>query len=456
MTAIDPRIKELTDYASAFCYGDLPEEAVHECKRKLIDSIGCAFGAYDDKASQIVRAIARRYCGKPPARIFGTLEETSVEHAAFANGSMIRYQDYNDAYFARSSGHPSDLLGGVLAVAEMQAASGRDVIAATALAYEAYCNFSDVLEREQGWDYPMHTVVAAAVASAKLLKLGAAQSAEAVALAITPNMPLEQTRFGEISMWKGCAGANAARNGVFAAVAASEGLTGPDQAIVGPSAMFPKVGAFEWAPFGGRGAPFRVMQTHIKYFPSVIHSQSPVTAALQVRQGVAPSDIRAVTLDTYWVAQRYVNRASPLWKPATRETADHSIAYIVAVALLDGEITAESFSDDKLRNPAVHRILECMTIRENPDFTRVFPGKWPCTLEIETSGGERRRASVEYFKGHVNNPLTDAEVEDKFRRQVAGRMADHVVDPLLKQLWKLERVADIRKVIDLLVAQHRD
>jgi 2-methylcitrate dehydratase len=453
MTTMDPRIKELTDYASAFCYADLPEEAVHECKRKLIDSIGCAFGAYDEKASQIVRAIARRYCGKPPARIFGTLEKTSVEHAAFANGSMIRYQDYNDAYFARSSGHPSDLLGGVLAVAEMQAAPGCDVITATALAYESYCNFSDVLEREQGWDYPMHTVVAAAVASAKLLKLEAAQSAEAVALAITPNMPLEQTRFGEISMWKGCAGANAARNGVFAAIAASEGLTGPDQAIVGPSAMFPQVGAFEWAPFGGRGAPFRVMQTHIKFFPSVIHSQSPVTAALQVRQGVAPGDIRAVTLDTYWVAQRYVNRASPLWKPATRETADHSIAYIVAVALLDGEITAESFSDDKLRDPAVGRILEGMTIRENPAYTRVFPKEWPCTLEIETTGGERKRASVEYFKGHVNNPLTDAEVEDKFRRQVAGRMADLVVEPLLKQLWRLEHVSDIRKVIDLLVAQ---
>lgn len=455
MTAMDPRIKQLTDYASALRFADLPAEAVHECKRKIIDSIGCAFGAFDEKASKIVRAIARRYSGKPPARIFGTLEETSVEHAAFANGSMIRYQDYNDAYFARSSGHPSDLLGGVLAVGEMLGASGCDVITATALAYEAYCNFSDVLEREQGWDYPMHTVVAAAVASGKLLELDPAQYAHAISLAITPNMSMEQTRLGEISMWKGCAGANAARNGVFAAIAASEGLTGPDQAIVGRSGMFQKVGAFGWAPFGGRGGPFRVTQTHIKFYPSVIHSQSPVTAALKIRQGIPASAVRSVTLDTYWVAERYVDRASPLWKPGTRETADHSIAYIVAVALLDGKVTAESFSDEKLKDPAIHRILENMAIRENPEFTRVFPSVWPCTLEIETTSGERRRASVKYFKGHVKNPLADEEVEDKFRRQVAGRMADRAVEPLLEKLWKLEDVGNIREVIDLLVAQAR-
>lgn len=455
MTAMDPRIKQLTDYASALRFADLPAEVVHECKRKIIDSIGCAFGAFDDEASKIVRAIARRYGGKPPARIFGTLEETSVEHAAFANGSMIRYQDYNDAYFARSSGHPSDLLGGVLAVGEMLGASGCDVITATVLAYEVYCNFSDVLKRERGWDYPMHTVVAAAVASGKLLELDPVRTAHAVSLAITPNMPMEQTRLGEISMWKGCAGANAARNGVFAAIAASEGLTGPDQAIVGCSAMFQKVGAFEWAPFGGRGGPFRVTQTHIKFFPSVIHSQSPVTAALKIREGISASDIRSVTLDTYWVAERYVDRASPLWKPGTRETADHSIAYIVALALLDGQVTAESFSDAKLKDPAIHRVLENMTIRENPEFTRLFPAVWPCTLEIETISGERRRASVEYFKGHVKHPLTDEEVEAKFRRQVAGRMADRAIDPLLEKLWKLEDVTNIKEVIDLLIAQTR-
>lgn len=450
---MDQRIGELVEYAAALRFEDLPQPAVHECKRRIIDSLACAMGAFDEEACRIARSVARRCVGNPPARILGTLDQTTPEHAAFANGVMIRCHDYNDAYFARSSGHPSDGLGAVLAVGEAARAHGRAVITATALSYEAYCNFSDVLLREQGWDYPLHVVVASAAASAKLLGLGAPQAEQAIALAVTPNLPLEQTRLGEISMWKSCAGANAARNGVFAALLAREGLTGPDQAITGRWGLCHKVGRFEWAPFGGRGGPFRITQTHIKYYPSVIHSQSPVTAVLELHGKAAPEDIESIAVETYWVAERYVDRGSPLWHPSTRETADHSIPYIVAVALLDGNVTAESFSEERLRDPRVHALMRKMSLRENPEFTKVHPSAWPCRIEIVTSSGKHMTAGCEYFRGHVRNPLSDAELEAKFRRLAGGRLAPGQIDAALARLWALEQAADIGEVIGLFAVE---
>jgi 2-methylcitrate dehydratase len=447
---MDQRIRELSEYAAGLTYEELPPAVVKECKRKLIDTLGCAIGAFDAEPSRIARAVAGHYSSDRPARIFGTLKKTSAEHAAFANGSMLRYADYNDAYFNKNSGHPSDTFAGVLALGESVHADGRAIILATVLAYEGFCNFSDILPREQGWDYVLFGVVGGALSAAKLLKLDAARTGQAIALAVTPNLPLEQTRLGELSMWKGCAAANAARNGVFAAILAEAGLTGPDDAIEGKAGLQHAVGKFEWAPFGGRGGPFRVCETHLKYFPAVVHSQSPIAVAIELHAKVKPEQIETITVDSYWVANRYTNRASPLWQPGTRETADHSLPYIIAAALIDGSIDEHSFDEARLHDPRIADLMKRMTLREKPEFTQLHPVKWPCVIEVTTKSGKKHSASVEYFKGHAKNPLSDAEVEHKFRELTGDHFEAGQADRILETVWKLDSLTDIGQLIDLL------
>ncbi len=447
---MDQRIRELSEYAAGLSYADLPAAIVKECKRKLIDTLGCAIGAFDTEPARIARTIAGHYSSDAPARIFGTLKKTSAEHAAFANGTMLRYADYNDSYFNKSSGHPSDTFAGVLSLGESVHADGKAIILATVLAYEGFCNFSDILPRELGWDYVIYGVVGCALGSAKLLKLDVQRTGQALALAVTPNMALEQTRLGELSMWKGCAAANAARNGVFAALLAEAGLTGPDNAIEGKSGLQHALGKFEWAPFGGRGGPFRLGETHLKYFPAVVHSQSPIAAAVELHGKVKADAIESVVVDSYWVANRYIDRASPLWHPGTRETADHSLPFIIAAALIDGTISEKSFDEERLHDPRIAKLMAGMTLREKPEFTQLHPVKWPCRIEVMTKDGQKHMASVEYFKGHAKNPLSDKEVEHKFRELTDGRLAAGQADRILETVWRLETLPDIGQLIDLM------
>jgi 2-methylcitrate dehydratase len=447
---MDSMIEQLAEYAVGLRYRDLTPEAVHECKRRLIDTLGCLAGGFGAGPSIIARSLARRGRGDPSARILGTQERSTPELAAFANGVMMRYLDFNDACFGKSAGHPSDVFAAVLAEADALRADGRGVITASALAYEVFCNFSESVRREQGWDHPVFGVIASAVGAGKLLGLPRAKMGNAVALAIIPNMALEQTRTGELSMWKGCAAANAARNGVFAAQLAREGLSGPEQAIEGKWGLWHPLGKFSWQPFGGRGGPFRVTQTHIKYFPAVVHSQTPITVALELHGKVKPEEIEAIAIETYWVAERYVDRANALWHPATRETADHSLPYCVAAALLDGEITSRSFTAARMRDPRLSALIERTTLRENPEFSRAHPAEWPCRIELALRGGKSQVAEARYFKGHAKRPLSDAEIEDKFRSLADKVLERKQADAVLATAWKLEKLADAGELLRLL------
>jgi len=446
---MDSMIEQLAEYAVGLRYKDLTPEAVHECKRRLIDTLGCLAGGFGARPSVIARTLARRGRGEPPARILGTQERSTPELAAFANGVMMRYLDFNDACFGKSAGHPSDIFAAVLAVADAMRADGRSVITASALAYDVFCNLSESVAREQGWDHPVFGVISDAVGAGKLLGLPRGKMGNAIALAVIPNMALEQTRTGELSMWKGCAAANAARNGVFAAQLAQEGLSGPAQAIEGKWGLWHPLGRFEWQPFGGRGGPFRVTQTHIKYFPAVVHAQTPITVALELHGKAGPEVIEAIAIETYWVAERYVDRNNALWHPATRETADHSIPYCVAAALLDGAVTEASFSARRIRDARISALIERTTIREDPAYTRLHPHEWPCRIELSLRGGEKRTAQARYFKGHAMRPLSDAEVELKFRELAEPLLGLRGADSVLATAWKLEQLADVGELLKL-------
>jgi 2-methylcitrate dehydratase len=444
----------LSDYACRLTYQDLPPDVVHQVKRTVIDTIGCALGGFHAEPAVIARRLASRITSTMPARILGTKESTAPDMAGFVNGVMVRYLDYNDSYFSPGGGHPSDMIPAILAMADPLGCDGQTIIAAIVVAYEVFCRLSDaVVIGDLGWDQGLFSVIGAACGAGKVMGLERQAMAHAISLAVVPNLPLGVTRVGALSMWKGCAAACATRAGVFAAQLAQAGMTGPEAPFEGPRGLWDQAIGQPVAlePFGGEREPFRIMATSFKSFPSQIHTQGPIALALELRAQVAPADIAAIRLRTYRTAVRSAATEPQKWDPRTRETADHSIPYLVATAFHDGAVTAASFHREHLHNPAVRRLMAKMTVEEDPAFTARFPEELNCWLEVTTVAGQRLEAHTAYPKGHRQNPLSDAEVERKFGQLAAEVLTEQQRRAALTQLWNLEQASNLQALFDSLV-----
>jgi 2-methylcitrate dehydratase len=443
---MDPNVALIADYADRLRFADLPDEVVDHCRRTIVDTFGCALGALDAEPVTIARDLATRVSLPSGARIIGTDHRTLPELAAFANGVMVRYLDANDAY-PGGGGHPSDAIPALLAVAETHGADGPTLMTAMTLAYDVhYALWAATSLRDKGLDNVFYTTVAGAVGAAKVLGLDRARIAEAVSLAIMANVALDGTRHGNLSMWKGCAGGNAARNGVFAALLAEAGMTGPETPMAGDHGLEALVGRFTLPPFADAGRPFRIAQTTLKCFASEGHSLSPISAALELSRQIAAEDIQVVTVSTYRFAWNVIGREPEKWRPTTRESADHSMPYIVAATLIDGSFTDEVFSPERLQDPRIRALMDRIVVREDPELTRQFPDRLPCRIEIVAKNGERKTATVDYPRGHYRNPMSDEEIEQKFRSHAQRALPEERIDPALAMLWQIDTAHDLSGV----------
>jgi 2-methylcitrate dehydratase len=449
---MDPTTEYLSDYACRLTYEDLSPEAVHQVKRTLVDSLGCAVGAFDSEPASIARRMASRVQGNPPARILGTAAESSTDLSAFANTVLVRYLDCNDAYAARGTGHPSDMIPGVLAVADAHRVNGRAVITAITAAYEVFCRLADEVPLK-GWDQGMYAAIGATCGIGMILGLDRKAMGNAISIAITTGVPLGVTRIGELSMWKGCATAAAVRTGVFAAELAAEGMTGPGNPFEGRDGLWQHLGveAPKWEAFGRGAKPFRITATSFKAYPSVVHTQGPIGLVLDLRQQVATAEIDSVHVATYGEAVRRTATEAEKWNPHTRETADHSIPYLVAAALQDGEVTPATFMSSRIQDPALRDLIKKLKVVEEPEFTRRYPGESCTRIEVTTTDGRRVAAETSHPKGHYRNSLTDGEVEDKFRGLAAATLGTEGCDRMLAEVWNLENAAGLDRVFESLV-----
>jgi 2-methylcitrate dehydratase len=378
--------------------------------------------------------------------------------AGFVNGVMVRYLDCNDSYFSPGGGHPSDMIPAVLAMAGPMASDGREVITAVALAYEVFCRLSDeVVASDHGWDQGIFSVIGAVCGAGKVMGLDQQRMGHAISLAVAPHLPLGVTRTGELAMWKGCAAASATRSAIFAAMLAAEGMTGPFEPFEGRRGLWEQaVGRPVEVPSfpigGGRGEddPFRVTRTIFKSYPSQIHTQGPIGLAVGLHDKVAVADIESIHIDAYKVAASTASSEPEKWDPQTRETADHSIPYVVAVAFSDGAVTPSSFTPDRVRDPALRPLMQRINLKEAQELTQQFPEAQASRMEVVTKSGERFVEQVSHPKGHRQNPLTDGELEDKFCSLAGAVLTLDQCRRALDMLWDLERVEDIGPVLDLL------
>jgi 2-methylcitrate dehydratase len=284
-----------------------------------------------------------------------------------------------------------------------------------------------------------------ALLAGKLLGLSATQLRHALALAAVPNVALRQTRSGELSMWKGCAFANAGRNGLFAALLAAEGVTGPWEVFEGEFGFWKQVaGPFALPPLAGvTGDDWLIQQTYIKYWPVEYHAQSAVDAALQLRPHLDVDRIERIEIASFDAAVDIIGKDPEKYRPRSRETADHSMPYCVAVALLAGEVTAEQFGPQWLDDPRVGRLLERTTMRRDPALNAGYPEGIPNRLRITQTNGSVVEREIRYPRGHARNPMTDAEVEQKFLTATASSPLAGRRRTILDLLWRFDELPGI-------------
>ena len=451
---MDRTTEMLSDYSCNLSYEDLSPQVIKQVKRTLIDTLGCAAGGFLSEPGKIARTVASSVSSDMPSRVLGTEVFTSPDMAGFANGVMVRYLDCNDCYFSPGGGHPSDMIAAVLALADPMVADGKEVITSIVLAYEVFCRLSDeVVTGGLGWDQGTFSIIGAACAAGRIMGLDQDEMANAISLAVTPSLPLGVTRTGELSMWKGCATASATRSAIFAALLAGQGMSGPSEPFEGRRGLWDQaVGQpVELNTMGGGNEPFRITDTFFKAYPAQIHTQAPTGLALELQHLVSPKEIKSIRIQAYQGACSTPTTEPEKWHPKTRETADHSIPYMVAAAFIDGLVSPASFTNQKIQDPNIRKLISKITIEENAEYTSKYPQEYNIRMEVSNNSGQSYEAKTSYPKGHQNNPLSDDELEVKFRGLSTGIWSDNQSSNALEMLWSLEDLDGLDDVLSGLV-----
>jgi 2-methylcitrate dehydratase len=466
---------QLAGYACSLQFEDLSREVIHEVKRRVIDSLGCALGAWNDEPCAIARKVASEFSARNGSTIIGTTHKAPPDWAAFATGCCIRYFDYNDTYLSKEPAHPSDNISAVLAAGESVGANGRELITAVALAYEVQCRLCDAASiRARGWDHVTYGAFSTALAAARLMKLDPEKTRHAVNMAGVACAAMRQARVGELSHWKGVAFANAARHGVYSALLARAGMTGPAPIFEGQMGFEKQLGvslgnvgekfAVPWVP-SKFGPASMILNTSIKYWPAEYHSQSAIEAALFLRKQVvdpaaaaasaeeALANIKSVVIESHDAAVDIIGSEPAKWKPETRETADHSLPYITAIALIDGEVTSKQFEPERFADPQIWKFLENVRVERNAELSALYPGAVANIVHVDLADGRRLTKRVDYPLGHARNPLKDSEVEGKFYALVNPEIGEERAKKIVDLAWKLDEAANVETLMQACVME---
>ncbi len=390
---MDKSTAKLVRFAQALRHEDLTPRAVQAAKARILSTFAVALAAFDLEPVRIARNVARPVTGEHTATLFGTHTRTTPDMAAFANSAMVRSLDMSDSYVMAAVSHPADAFPAVLAVAEAEHLNGAALLLATAIAYEAQCRFVEVVPyNHHGWDQTPVVALGAALGCGKLLGLSDEQMAHAVSLAVVANIALNQTRTGTLSMWKGMAGPQGARAGVNAAYLAREGMTGPDGVFEGKFGFWNQLmdgASFDLPlPASFEGHTFAVQQSAIKSFPTRFNCQVPVFTAQKLRSMLDVNEIAGLKIEAIRQAFARWMDVPEIWKPETRETADHSLPCTVAMALLDGTITPRMMEDERYKSPDVLALMSKCSIELPDEFEAVAPQTRSCRLTASLKNGK--------------------------------------------------------------------
>lgn len=414
------QVEQLATFAVQARYEDLSQEAVQQLKIRILDALGCAFGALEGPPIRMVRAQLEDFGGRPLVSLIGG-GKTAPDRAAFYNSALVRYLDYNDSYLAKKETcHPSDNLGAVLAASEYAHRNGKDFLTALALAYQVQCRLSDVAPvRAKGFDHTVQGAYSVAAGVAKALGLDEQGIANAVAISGTANNALRVTRTGSLSNWKGLAFPNTAFGATHAAFLAMRGITGPQEVFEGNKGFMDSIAGhfdLDWSKENLEA----VRRTSVKKYNAEFHSQSALEGILELRDAehIRPEDIQAIQIDIFDVAYHIIGGGEEGNKQQvrTKEEADHSLPYMVAVALLDGDVSPAQYAPERIVREDVQSLLRKVTIRPNKEFSSRFPAEMPCRVQITLKDGRQLSVEKQDYEGFYTRPMSWEQATAKFER----------------------------------------
>lgn len=455
---MDHALANIAEFVIKTRFEDLSKKVVEHVTSILVDSIACAIGARDCPGAIAAAAMPVLPKGSG-GTVIGSSAVTTLDMAAFWNTAMIRYLDYNDSF---TGGHPSDMLGALIAVAGSNRLPGRTLLSGIAVAYEVFYRVKlrhrsyrkehgalvDNLSIDQGFA----VAVGAAAGVAHMLEYDVVKTRTAVSLAATNGLPLRASRSGELSHYKGLATAVSARSAVFACQLAEQGLTGPSDPFEGRhgfiEVMEGKAGPMNLEPFGD----WNLVRSGMKYFPATANSQIGVWAALQLREGLDLARVREITLYTSRFLWHESGSEPAKFAPTTRETADHSLPYIFSVALIDGNVTLASYNDEMLHNVLVREVIQKIRVVVDEEID----AEWPGTIQIRATAtlddGTTREVHAANPKGTWRNPMSRDDIKVKFL-QLASPALGPKIESVFDLAWAMVENDDCQTFFDQLVSK---
>ena len=449
--------RQMAQFALDLKYQDIPDESIWEAKRFLLDSVGCALAAVNNEDMAAMYRFTEKLGGTPEASIIGRDFKTNASNAALMNCLLTRALDYNDIYWEQDPSHPSDMIGAALAAAEVNGKTGRETLVAIIIAYEMelrWCHAANPGVREVGWHHATLTQFVSPLVAGKMYGLDLDQMIAAVGISASSHFTLGGVVAGHLTNMKNTADPLAAQAGVIATLMAREGYEGPVEVIEGKEGLFEVLNNVEWQPewlLKGLGEEFMITQCSYKAFPTEALTHQPISAAMQVCQehNLAAEDIAEILVETTARGADILSDPSK-YQPTTKETADHSLPYVIAAAVADGNVLPDSFSDEKLKDPRIWDLLGKIKVVADSEIDAMFPGVKRARVSITTNSGETHTAQVDHAKGSPQNPMSDEEIVSKFRANAEGVLDKARQDEIIDATWRFDELEDIEKYMSML------
>ncbi len=449
--------RTMAQFALSLTYDQIPEPALKEAKRFMLDSVGCALAALDHEDMQQAYEFIQMLGGHEQGTIIGHGTQTNMGNATLMNALLIRAMDYNDIYWKQDPSHPSDIIPAALTPAECKGLNGKDLLVGILIAYELemrLCLTAFPGVREVGWHHASLTQFVSPLVAARMLGLTEDQAVAACGISGSSHFTLGGVVAGHLTNMKNTADPMATEAGVRAAMLASTGYSGPVELFEGKEGVFEVVGNVEWKTeemVKGLGRDFLITECGYKAFPTEALTHQPITAVMDAmsENNVDPHKVTEVRIETTSRGADILSDPSK-YEPRTKETADHSLPYCIAVAVTKGNVLPSDFTDEAIKDPFVWETLPKIVVVANPEIDAMFPGVKRAIVTITTEDGSSYTKQADHAKGRAENPLTDAELIDKFTANASHAMSDERMKQVVEATFALESSANVADYMKLL------
>jgi 2-methylcitrate dehydratase len=451
----------MSRWAAGLQYQDISQEAVHQAKRFLLDSLGCALGGYRQHDVKIALAVLGEIAGPGWATVIGSGQSIDPVSASLANALMIRCMDYNDIYWKQDPSHPSDIFPAAIACCERTGSDGKELIVGLVLGHEFEMRFCEAAIpgiRERGWHHATLTAFVSPIVAARALRLSWEQIQHAIGISASRHCTLGAVTAGKLTMMKNTVDPMATQSGVLAALLAENGYSGPEHVIDGKEGLTHAFGP-EWKLnllTDGLGESWRITQCGMKAFPTEALTHTPISAVLDLvkKNDLQPDQVEKVQIRSLARAADILSDPSK-YDPQTKETADHSLPYVIAAALVDRQVTPAQFTMEKIMDEKIRAQLKKVEVVADPEIEKVFPALQRAIVHIHTTDGRSFSKQLDYPKGDPRNPLTDQEVEEKFAALAEGVLSKGAQKRVREAVWNLEHIGSVSELMALMESDAR-